>query len=266
LKTYYDILRVKHTASAQEIKKAYRTQSKKYHPDLHGGKKSFEEKFKEIQKAYEILSNPIKKGQYDTTLTGLRLKKNRKGPTVVYKDPQDPRNPDRKKPIYRPKPPTKQEILFEKIIGVALGFVFLLPIFFIIVLVLSQDGDKDTPLISKNIIKNVTVKNEIAEYLAEQRNFTWTVMDGFKGTTLNKVNPIWKYLSEGLQRYPNAKLELTLYAPNDTKAIKEQKMTVLQSYFLLNGINKARIKFKLINTTVTGYEETEGEIVWIQLK
>lgn len=261
MKTYYDILKVKHTASAQEIKKAYRTQSKKYHPDLHGGKKSFEEKFKEIQKAYETLSNPIKKGQYDTRLTGYRLKKNNKGPKVVYKDPQDPRNPDRKKPIYRPKPPTKQEILFEKIIGVAIGFVFLLPIFFIIFLVLSQDGDKDTPMISKNIIRNVTLKNEIAEYMAKQKTHTWMMINVFEGTELKTENPIWKYLSDNLYRYPQARLELTLEIPNNTEAIKKQKMVTLQSYFLRKGIKEPQIKFRMAYNN--GSNNIKDDVVWV---
>jgi len=266
LKTYYNILKVKHTASAQEIKKAYRTQSKKYHPDLHGGKKSFEEKFKEIQKAYETLSNPIKKGQYDTTLTGLRLKKGRKGLKVVYKDPQDPRNPDRKKPIYRPKPPTKQEILFEKIIGVAIGIVFLLPIFFTIFLIVSQDGDKDTPILSKNIIRNVTIKNEIAEYMGARKTHTWTIPDVFEGIELKKENPVWKYLSESLHRYPQAQIELTLYAPNNTKEVMEQKMVRLQSYFFRNNIKESRIKYKLIATKTPRYQYIKNDMVLITLK
>lgn len=62
---YYEVLGVAKTASEDEIKKAYRKQAKKYHPDLHPGDKECEEKMKEVNEAYEILSNPEKKARYD---------------------------------------------------------------------------------------------------------------------------------------------------------------------------------------------------------
>ena len=52
-------------ASEDEIKKAYRKQAKKYHPDLHPGDKEAEEKFKEVNEAYEILSDADKRARYD---------------------------------------------------------------------------------------------------------------------------------------------------------------------------------------------------------
>ncbi len=62
---YYEVLGVAKTASAGEIKKAYNTLSKKYHPDRNPGDKEAEEKFKEVQQAYEILSDKEKRAQYD---------------------------------------------------------------------------------------------------------------------------------------------------------------------------------------------------------
>jgi len=64
-KDYYKILGVSKSASAQEIKKAYRKLALKYHPDHNKGDKASEAKFKDISEAYAVLSDPEKKKQYD---------------------------------------------------------------------------------------------------------------------------------------------------------------------------------------------------------
>jgi DnaJ-class molecular chaperone len=62
---YYQILGVSKDAKDKEIKQAYRRLARKYHPDLNPGDKSAEAKFKEINAAYEVLSNPEKRKKYD---------------------------------------------------------------------------------------------------------------------------------------------------------------------------------------------------------
>ena len=62
---YYEVLGLSKGASDDEIKKSYRKLAKQYHPDLHPGDKECEERFKELNEAYEVLSDPDKKAKYD---------------------------------------------------------------------------------------------------------------------------------------------------------------------------------------------------------
>jgi molecular chaperone DnaJ len=62
---YYEVLGLQKGASEDEIKKAFKTMARKYHPDLHPGDAEAEEKFKEINEAFGVLSDPEKKSRYD---------------------------------------------------------------------------------------------------------------------------------------------------------------------------------------------------------
>ena len=62
---YYSILEIERTASADEIKKAYRKKAMELHPDRHGGDKEKEAAFKKLNEAYSVLSDADKKSHYD---------------------------------------------------------------------------------------------------------------------------------------------------------------------------------------------------------
>ena len=62
---YYEVLGLKKGASDADLKKAFRKLARKYHPDVNPGDKTAEHKFKEMNEAYEVLSDPKKRQQYD---------------------------------------------------------------------------------------------------------------------------------------------------------------------------------------------------------
>src|SRR5947208_532258 len=64
-KDYYELLGVARKANATDIRAAFRKLARKYHPDLNPGNKSAEEKFKQLQEAYDVLSDSKKRQMYD---------------------------------------------------------------------------------------------------------------------------------------------------------------------------------------------------------
>ena len=64
-KDYYKILGVERTADEKEIKRAFRKLAKQYHPDTNQGNRNAEQRFKEVNEAYDVLGNPEKKALYD---------------------------------------------------------------------------------------------------------------------------------------------------------------------------------------------------------
>lgn len=90
VKDPYIILGVARTASADEVKRAYRRLVKEFHPDHNRGDKGAEHRFKEIQAAYEVLGDPKRRSQYDAFGAG--------GPTPEFRDwrapPRQPRTQD----------------------------------------------------------------------------------------------------------------------------------------------------------------------------
>lgn len=90
----YKVLEIHNSASKDEIRKAYRSLARKYHPDSNPGNKEAEEKFKEINDAYAILSDEQKKEQYDreasaknSSMNGERFQQNTKQPGTKTKQP-----------------------------------------------------------------------------------------------------------------------------------------------------------------------------------
>ena len=92
---YYEVLGVSKGASEEEIKKAYKKLARKYHPDMNPGDKEAEEKFKEVNEAYEVLSDADKKATKDflkwvvTSKTGIKSLSSDMGFTTPFKSFSD---------------------------------------------------------------------------------------------------------------------------------------------------------------------------------
>lgn len=87
MKTYYDVLGITRTASAQEIKFAFRKIARDNHPDTHPGDIASETRFKEANEAYEVLSSDEKRKQYDCKLQqNTTSKKAKSAPTYGAPD------------------------------------------------------------------------------------------------------------------------------------------------------------------------------------
>lgn len=100
MKNHYQTLGLKRNASNEEIKKAYRKLVQKFHPDKNDGDKYFEERFREVQEAYEVLSNPYEKGKYDTNYDYFFYGKQKTNQEYTY----------RERPKYQePKPDPEKE-------------------------------------------------------------------------------------------------------------------------------------------------------------
>jgi curved DNA-binding protein CbpA len=104
MKNHYQTLGLKRDASIDDIKKAYRKLAQKFHPDKNDGDKFFEERFKEIQEAYEILSDPYEKGKYDANYDYFFNRQQESNQTYTGKEG----------PKYEPPKPDPEKVRQEK--------------------------------------------------------------------------------------------------------------------------------------------------------
>jgi curved DNA-binding protein CbpA len=133
LKDYYQILGLEHNCTENEIKTAYKKLVVKFHPDKNEGDKFFLELFKEVQEAYEVLSDPIKRSAYDRKINE---------PTQTHYE--QPTYREQSKPNYQPpkKRFTTGDGCFDAIIARIIGILILGAVGFIISLFDCSDDSR----------------------------------------------------------------------------------------------------------------------------
>jgi molecular chaperone DnaJ len=102
--SHYTTLGVDKTATSEEIHKAYRKLARQHHPDRNPGDESAADRFKQVQEAYDVLKDPLKKSQYDSGF----IVRNRPGPPP-RPQPQPPKPPKTKEDFEREKAEAKRK-------------------------------------------------------------------------------------------------------------------------------------------------------------
>jgi curved DNA-binding protein CbpA len=92
MKNYYDILGLQPDCSQEEIKQAYRKLSVKFHPDKNDGDGYFTEMFKQINEAHDVLSNPEKRRNYDSTMSNDSSQRKTNNGSQRYNSAEDTAN------------------------------------------------------------------------------------------------------------------------------------------------------------------------------
>ena len=118
MENYYELLEIIPTASVEMVKAAYKVACKKYHPDVYGGQNA-EIAMKTINQAYEILSDEMKRKEYDLKISALNRQAAKKTPPPKQEPPPEnaPENENRRRdytPPPRPEPPQVPEILTKE--------------------------------------------------------------------------------------------------------------------------------------------------------
>lgn len=127
MKNHYQTLGLNSDASHQEVRQSYRTYASKFHPDKHKGDEFFEEKFKEIQEAHDILSDPEQRRVYDLLLFPSKdeAQPASKAEEVIAKAPSVVVS-DVKSMVMKPKSPNTfvKAIVSGVIGGLLIGLIF----------------------------------------------------------------------------------------------------------------------------------------------
>lgn len=174
MKNHYQTLGIKRDASNEDIKKAYRKLAQKFHPDKNDGDKFFEERFKEIQEAYETLSDPYEKGKYDGNYDYFFNGQQKTSQTYTRKE----------EPKYEPPKPDPEKVKKEK----------------------EAREKRDKERAEKERVANIK-KNAELQFEDKAWIFlgNWFIIPGLVGLWM-----FFKYRSEGYTKKSNAVCSLTI--------------------------------------------------------
>lgn len=175
---YYSILGIGENSSSTEIKNAYRKLSKKFHPDVNQGDKYFEERFKEIQNAYEVLSDSNKRAKYDSDRliyrgnNGRRTRDDYSNEEYIKRQKEEIKRREeelrRKEEEFRRKERTSsknEEKIVTKRNSNNLVYLLFIPLIIVLIVVINKSGssrvqnypEKNTVILEENVNSSTPV-------------------------------------------------------------------------------------------------------------
>lgn len=225
-KNYYILLGVSNTASYDELKIAYRTLAKKYHPDKNPNSKTAEENFKEIQQAYTILSNPEKRKRYDLKLLAGNINPRQKpftqytGNAYQYAQQQAQAQSQQQNYTTRKKRAPKPDKTENYQIPVSIGIALLL-LYFII-----SYSDRKTETLDASTTESLNVVNQLS--IAEEERRSLPMIKDFD-------SPYIGFFGEEVAN-EESKNNISIHNSNESEAVvclvenKKTKRTIRNQY------------------------------------
>ena len=262
MKDYYKILQISPDAAPEVIQMAYKALAKKYHPDLNpDNAEQAQEQMKELNEAFEVLSNPEKRARYDAEQKSAEsasasTASQTQADTSTQKPPEHKSSqhssPEKEKTPPSPKTTENTSDLSKtsssQSNGRSFGLMDFLDIFLSIVLIFFvgrfaikffKSLDSDT---SSNVSTSQSVEETSEQPQADSLNYTWEQFSDFSSTYFFSENP---YYVDGISRYVD--MVNTFYSSLKTSSSKQDvSQTTLEQAMKDAGVSHSLIK-KLLN-------------------
>ena len=189
----YSILQVSRYASSEELKQAYRRLTKLYHPDLNPGNPMAEEKIKEINKAYDILSNPVKRENYDHLFRQFTAQPKTYHSTQQTYTPPYQAAPTGPPPNYSPFQYSPFEHPLERKIKRVLAVLMLIAIAITVFVLTTAEPEKNETAVAREVFDHINEKGDSV--------FNDEIITKNETTTIRQTRTGWPDVTTSLAKF-----------------------------------------------------------------